>query len=197
MSSIYPERKYVIYKTTNLINGRWYIGRRILRSENDPYLGSGKLLKQAIRKHGKENFKREFLHVYDDYQSMIDKERELVNEDVINDSMSYNISFGGLSARLFGKDNGMYGHTHKKSTKRKMSCKATNRKRTVLSRLKQSISAQGKQKGERNSQSKLTQKDVCDIKKELMSGTKQETIAQKYNITQPHVSDIKNGKRWK
>lgn len=49
----------IIYKTTNLINGNFYIGQD---SKNDPmYLGSGKLLKLAIQKYGKENFVKEII----------------------------------------------------------------------------------------------------------------------------------------
>ena len=43
----------VIYKTTNLVNGKSYVG---MDSKNDPnYLGSGKLLKRAVKKYGRES----------------------------------------------------------------------------------------------------------------------------------------------
>ena len=49
----------IIYKTTNLINGKIYIGKD---SNNNPdYYGSGTALKKAISKYGKENFKKETL----------------------------------------------------------------------------------------------------------------------------------------
>jgi group I intron endonuclease len=49
----------IIYKTTNLINGKFYIGQD---SKNDPtYLGSGKLLNRAIKKYGRKNFIKEIL----------------------------------------------------------------------------------------------------------------------------------------
>jgi group I intron endonuclease len=49
----------VVYITTNLINNKQYIGRDMY---NDPmYLGSGKLLNKAIKKHGRENFKKDIL----------------------------------------------------------------------------------------------------------------------------------------
>ena len=48
----------IIYLTTNLINGKIYIGLLTnLKKKN--YLGSGKILKKAINAYGKENFKRE------------------------------------------------------------------------------------------------------------------------------------------
>ena len=49
-----------IYKTTCLVNGKIYIGKHE-GSENDNYLGSGEIFSLALRKYGKENFKREIL----------------------------------------------------------------------------------------------------------------------------------------
>lgn len=49
----------IIYKTTNLINGKWYIGKDELN--NPKYIGSGMLLTKAVQKYGKENFKKEIL----------------------------------------------------------------------------------------------------------------------------------------
>ncbi len=47
--------KYTIYKITNLINNRFYIGMHRTKNINDYYLGSGKLIIQAIEKYGEEN----------------------------------------------------------------------------------------------------------------------------------------------
>ena len=57
--------KMIIYKTTNLINGKIYIGRATgIRVKNN-YFGSGKLLKRAIIKYGQENFRRITIDVAD------------------------------------------------------------------------------------------------------------------------------------
>ena len=56
------EKKYhFIYKTTNVLSGRYYIGMHSTSNLDDGYLGSGNRLKLAVRKHGKENFIREIL----------------------------------------------------------------------------------------------------------------------------------------
>lgn len=49
-----------IYKTTNLINQKIYIGQHT-KSKDDSYLGSGLLILRAIKKYGKQNFKKEII----------------------------------------------------------------------------------------------------------------------------------------
>ena len=58
---------YIVYKTTNLINGKYYIGKhRQTSDEFDGYLGSGKLIKTAILKYGTHNFLRETIETFTD-----------------------------------------------------------------------------------------------------------------------------------
>jgi len=46
----------IIYLTVNLINNKFYIGQTITQDRN--YLGSGILITKAIKKYGRDNFKR-------------------------------------------------------------------------------------------------------------------------------------------
>lgn len=87
--------KYTIYKTTNLINNKIYIGCHKTKDPNDDYLGSGKHLRRAIEKYGIENFKKEVLYVFDDEASMFAKEKELVTEEFCKQENTYNICPGG------------------------------------------------------------------------------------------------------
>lgn len=50
----------LIYRTTNLINGKMYIGKQV-NERKEYYLGSGIYLNKAVKKYGKENFKKEIL----------------------------------------------------------------------------------------------------------------------------------------
>lgn len=91
---------YTIYKTTNLIDGKMYIGKHITNNLDDGYLGSGIYLVNSIKKHGKENFKKEILHVFDNQIDMDEMEKNMVTEGVINDPKFYNIALGGYGGKI-------------------------------------------------------------------------------------------------
>ena len=86
---------YIIYKITNLCNGKYYIGKHQTNNIDDNYMGSGKLIQQAISKHGLENFHKDILFQFNNCIDMNVKEAELVNEDIVSSSDCYNIKLGG------------------------------------------------------------------------------------------------------
>jgi hypothetical protein len=88
-------RKYVIYKTINIVNNKYYIGFHSTYNINDDYLGSGKLLLQAIKKYGRENFRKEILYEFDDKTLALKKEKSIVTGKVVNDKSCYNVKKGG------------------------------------------------------------------------------------------------------
>lgn len=91
----------IIYKTTNLINGKIYVGKD--KKNNPKYLGSGKILKLAIRKYGVENFKKEILEVCTN--ELIWKEREKFWIKELNaQSIGYNIAEGGDGGDTISKN---------------------------------------------------------------------------------------------
>jgi hypothetical protein len=87
--------KHTVYKTTNNINGKYYIGAHSTKIINDDYFGSGIALKKAIDKYGIENFSKEILFIFETKEEMFKMEREIVSEEVANDKMSYNLKIGG------------------------------------------------------------------------------------------------------
>jgi hypothetical protein len=82
---------YTIYKITNKTNGKFYIGKHKTENLDDGYMGSGKLIRIAIQKHGVENFNKEILHVFETEAEMNAAEARLV---VLSEE-SYNLCPGG------------------------------------------------------------------------------------------------------
>jgi group I intron endonuclease len=81
----------VVYKTTNLVNGKSYIGKD--KHNNPNYLGSGKRLHSAIKKYGKENFKKEILEYCNTYDELRDKEVFWIKKfDAATSTKFYNIA---------------------------------------------------------------------------------------------------------
>ena len=89
---------YVVYKVTNQINKKIYIGAHQTEDLNDNYMGSGTDLLRARKKHGIKNFRRKNLFVYDNREDMHAKEEELVNEKFVARKNTYNINIGGIGA---------------------------------------------------------------------------------------------------
>lgn len=89
------DTKYTVYKTTNLISGKTYIGMHKTSNPNDSYLGSGFQIKQAIKKYGRENFKKEILAVFETDSEARELEKQLVDASWITEESNYNLAPGG------------------------------------------------------------------------------------------------------
>lgn len=125
---------YYIYRITNLINGKTYIGQHKYKKLNDSYTGSGVLIKRAIKKHGIENFKKEILEfniptveLANDWEQMY-----ILFERAIGKA-EYNIANGGNGTGTVSKE-----------TKRKMSETRKGRKLSEETKIKISEANKGK-----------------------------------------------------
>jgi group I intron endonuclease len=97
----------IIYKTTNLINGKFYIGQD---SNNNPeYFGSGILLNRAIEKYGKENFIKEILEYCETKEELNEREKHWI--------IYYNAKENGYNIA----DGGHGGNTYTEETKQRIS----------------------------------------------------------------------------
>ena len=98
MGNFNKRKKYhFIYKTTCLLNGNYYIGMHSTNNVNDGYLGSGKRLKYSINKYGEENFKLDILEFVETRELLIEREREIINIELLNDPFCLNLQEGGIS----------------------------------------------------------------------------------------------------
>lgn len=127
---------YTIYKTTNTVNNKIYIGLHRTKDPYDDYIGSGKAFQRAVEKHGKEKFVKEVLYIFDNEDDMICKEAEIVNAEFIQCDGNYNLAEGGKTAkgyrhteewkeaaskRMQGSNNPQFGKKPSEETKKKRS----------------------------------------------------------------------------
>lgn len=84
-----------IYKITNMLNGKMYIGKHKTTDLDDEYMGSSAWLKRSINKHGKENFHKEWLMFCEDEEEMNYMEYVFVDQTWVDRSDTYNLKIGG------------------------------------------------------------------------------------------------------
>ena len=86
---------HYIYKTTCVVTGRYYIGMHSTDSLEDGYMGSGKRLRYSIRKYGKKSHVKEILEFCESRELLVEREKEIVNTDLLVDKLCMNIMSGG------------------------------------------------------------------------------------------------------
>jgi group I intron endonuclease len=131
---------HFIYITTNLVNGKYYIGKRSTPTKDyDPtYLGSGNNIQAAIEKYGKENFKRDIICFTTSKKANAKLEGEIVTLETVKDPLCYNIAPGGqggdlgpFTAEAKAKMSAAKkGKTHSPETKAKISDSIKGKKRS-------------------------------------------------------------------
>lgn len=123
---------YTIYKVTNKINGKIYIGKHQTKDLNDGYMGSGKHLRYSISKYGIENFEKEILFQFDNETDMNAKEAELVTEEFCLREDTYNLCPGGNGGFGYLNSFGLSVKQFKDTEFAKRCSKKANEKKRIL-----------------------------------------------------------------
>lgn len=86
---------YIIYKIVNTINDKYYIGKHKTQDLHDDYLGSGKLIRSAINKYGRDKFTKTILELCNSEEHMNERERAILTLEHVNNPNCYNCRVGG------------------------------------------------------------------------------------------------------
>lgn len=96
-------KHHIIYKTTCVVTGKWYIGCHSTDDLNDGYMGSGTRLWKSIKCYGKDKHFVEILEHCPDRATLIRREAEIVNEDLLAQEQCMNLMLGGSAGPEFKK----------------------------------------------------------------------------------------------
>lgn len=104
-----------VYKITNKINNKYYIGKRVKSSFDENYWGSGVNIKRALDKYGKENFYREILDTAESDEELNEKEKFYIGDYYLTDELCYNLTEGGKNNKRSPEVHRRQGETLKAS----------------------------------------------------------------------------------
>ncbi len=169
-----------IYITTNIVNGKKYIGKRKYDRNREwvRYIGSGVLLRKAVNKYGKASFNRIIIDKAFSLADLNEKEKFWIEfYDAIHNDSFYNIASGGDGGNV---RTGYSDEQYRMSENKRIS--AVKRGHIYGEQVKSSI---------------LTESDVSRIIEDIKMNTPLAEIGRKYNISEMTVSDIKNKRTWK
>ena len=145
------EKQYhFIYKTTNIITQKYYIGMHSSDSLIDGYLGSGKRLRYSLNKYGKENHIREILEFCKTREELKSREYEIVNLNEIAKLECMNLRIGGecgnihLDSTRTQISDTLKGHIVSDITRKKISVSNTGKTRSDAAKIKYSAAKLGK-----------------------------------------------------
>lgn len=181
---------YYIYRITNKINGKTYIGQHKYKDLNDYYMGSGKHLRAAQAKYGIENFKKEILvfniakkeHIDLLEKTFIASERERVGIE-----NCYNITDGGEGG----------AGPRSKETRKKIS--ESHKGKHLSKETKRKLSESLKDSPRNNKGKKLPPLSEEAKRKisEAMKGNKRYKGKRHSEETKRKISEAMKGKHWK
>ena len=182
---------FFIYRTTNLINGKFYIGKHVTKRIDDGYLGSGVALKAAIKKYGRENFKREILLECCSPEELNEQEKSIVTKDFVASPSTYNLTVGGSGG------GGNAEHFFRNCTPSENARKAANtilNRPDVLSARNSKISEKTKQRYTTKPESFIGGISNLGKRKETDEGIQKQIASRKIYTDNMHAQWLENVK---
>ena len=195
---------YTVYQTTNIVNGKIYIGVHKTSNPMDNYIGSGKVIKESIKKYGKQNFKKEILFIYDNIHEAYLKENELVNKSFVERNDTYNLVCGGSISPdynynkprkiLKGSCHPNFGKSMSEETKLKI--RESSKGRIISEETREKLSVSNKGRTSPMKGKTLTQEDKCKKSESALKRKKHkclycDIVADMGNIKQFHNEKCK------
>jgi group I intron endonuclease len=186
----------IIYKVTNLVNGKVYIGKTIntLEKRKIQHISESNanrtksIFHKALRKYGEDNFLWEIIDSAESENELFDKEKYYITfyHSYIKDDNSngYNMTIGG---------EGISGLKFSEESKKKSS--ESHKGQIVSNETRKKISERFK--GSNHPLSKLNEEEVLQIKEMLKDGMSYLEIAKEFNVVEGTISTIKQGRSWK
>lgn len=174
---------WVLYQTTNLLNGKIYVGVHRLQntSTSRHYLGSGNNIKAAIKKYGKESFIRATLAEFSCAADAYLAEAEMVTEEFVECRDTYNLCVGGDGGVGYKK-----GITLTPEHKAKISAARKGKTHTEEAKARISAASKGRVISE-ETRAKLSKKCSEEKKAKISAALKGHT----YNLGRHHSEEAK------
>jgi group I intron endonuclease len=169
---------------------------KIAKAGKEKYPRKFQALHAAIAKYGIEQFTFEIIHEVETERESFDLEVAEIAALRKIKAPSYNLSEGG---------EGNSGWHHTKEAKQKMSKAGKGKTHSEEHRKAQSEAVKGSKSfmfgthltiSRREKVSKLTEKEVKEIKLLLIQGIRNMVIAKSYHVSDATISMIKHGKIW-
>ena len=127
---------YYLYEIRNNLNGKIYIGVHRTTNLNDGYMGSGKIIKNAIEKYGVENFSKTILEFFNNEDEMYQREKEVVTDEFLIQDHVYNLRRGGNGGFDYINSSGIkkfHGKKHTEESKKLMGHTISDEEKMKLS----------------------------------------------------------------
>ena len=122
---------FYLYEIKNNVNGKIYVGVHKTNFLDDGYMGSGKIIVNAIKKYGTNNFSKTILETFDSEEKMYLREKEFVNDTFLNRKDVYNLRRGGSGGFDHINKNGLNDRTGKSFSEEQKKNISEGRKKVV------------------------------------------------------------------